>query len=405
MRQKLTVLIVAALAWATLAPTADAVLPYMELKAGQKLILTNGKSVVAKGVGTSEVFGFIADDGVIRWFPRGAKLMRDAKGTVWIRVQGKSEQLGTLQRIAIRDGTSIKLPAVQHPKVDQPAATAGGKDSETVNRAGSPAPPALSLTPVTPKPGQKLVLTNGKTVVAKGQGDSEVFGIFGTGGDIHWFPLGSKLLRDAQGDVFLRQGGASRLLGQSQGGLPEPDRIGITYSKVQVTHNIANTSAVDDWPTEGSGEAGGHPKQSPPPKAVSGKEIRELERGWASASASMPSLEKAAATDPRSAKLAREMNAEVVASGRTIHTARSTLKNGAAGQLEALSKSLSLHAARLTQLRKELLDLASAGKGDQLAKVDLQSALQKQQRMLQLMSRISKLLHDTAMAVKRKIGG
>ena len=41
----------------------------------------------------------------------------------------------------------------------------------------------------------------------------------------------------------------------------------------------------------------------------------------------------------------------------------------------------------------------------QLANVDLQNMLQKQQQTLQMMSNISKMLHDTAMAVIRKIGG
>ena len=41
----------------------------------------------------------------------------------------------------------------------------------------------------------------------------------------------------------------------------------------------------------------------------------------------------------------------------------------------------------------------------QLANVDLQNVLQKQQQTLQQMSNISKMLHDTAMAVIRKIGG
>jgi hypothetical protein len=47
------------------------------------------------------------------------------------------------------------------------------------------------------------------------------------------------------------------------------------------------------------------------------------------------------------------------------------------------------------------------GMGDdaQLANVDLQNVLQKQQQMLQMMSNISKMLHDTSMAVIRKMGG
>ena len=41
----------------------------------------------------------------------------------------------------------------------------------------------------------------------------------------------------------------------------------------------------------------------------------------------------------------------------------------------------------------------------QLANVDMQNQLQKQQQAMQTMSNISKMLHDTAMAVIRKIGG
>jgi hypothetical protein len=49
--------------------------------------------------------------------------------------------------------------------------------------------------------------------------------------------------------------------------------------------------------------------------------------------------------------------------------------------------------------------LNSVGDDAQLANVDLQNMLQKQQQTLQMMSNISKVLHDTAMAVVRKIRG
>ncbi len=49
--------------------------------------------------------------------------------------------------------------------------------------------------------------------------------------------------------------------------------------------------------------------------------------------------------------------------------------------------------------------LNSVGDDAQLANVDLQNMLQKQQQTLQMMSNISKMLHDTAMAVLRKISG
>lgn len=41
----------------------------------------------------------------------------------------------------------------------------------------------------------------------------------------------------------------------------------------------------------------------------------------------------------------------------------------------------------------------------QLANVDLQNMLQKQQQTLQMMSNISKMLYDTAQSVIRKMGG
>ena len=49
--------------------------------------------------------------------------------------------------------------------------------------------------------------------------------------------------------------------------------------------------------------------------------------------------------------------------------------------------------------------LNSIGDDAQLANVDLQNVLQKQQQTLQMMSTISKMINDTAMAIIRKIGG
>jgi hypothetical protein len=50
-------------------------------------------------------------------------------------------------------------------------------------------------------------------------------------------------------------------------------------------------------------------------------------------------------------------------------------------------------------------ELQSVGEDAQLANVDMQNMLQKQQQTMQMMSQISKMLHDTAMAVIRKMGG
>ena len=49
--------------------------------------------------------------------------------------------------------------------------------------------------------------------------------------------------------------------------------------------------------------------------------------------------------------------------------------------------------------------LSSADDDAQLANVDLQNVLQKQQQTLQMMSNISKSLYDCAQAIIRKIGG
>ncbi len=49
--------------------------------------------------------------------------------------------------------------------------------------------------------------------------------------------------------------------------------------------------------------------------------------------------------------------------------------------------------------------LRTVGDDSQLANIDLQNILQKQQQTLISMSNISKLLHDTAMSIIRKIGG
>jgi hypothetical protein len=49
--------------------------------------------------------------------------------------------------------------------------------------------------------------------------------------------------------------------------------------------------------------------------------------------------------------------------------------------------------------------LNAVGDDAQLANVDLQNILQKQQQTLQMMSNISKMLYDTAQSVIRKMGG
>ena len=72
------------------------------------------------------------------------------------------------------------------------------------------------------------------------------------------------------------------------------------------------------------------------------------------------------------------------------------LKDDSRKQLKGPHSEISINA-----LEKEL---ATIGDDAQLANIELQNALQKQQQTLQTMSNISKMLHDTAMAIIRKIG-
>lgn len=68
---------------------------------------------------------------------------------------------------------------------------------------------------------------------------------------------------------------------------------------------------------------------------------------------------------------------------------------------EAISRSYTETQVQITALEQQL---SSVGDDAQLANIDLQNALQKQQQTLQTISNVSKMLHDTAMAVIRKIG-
>jgi len=62
--------------------------------------------------------------------------------------------------------------------------------------------------------------------------------------------------------------------------------------------------------------------------------------------------------------------------------------------LAALQREVDAYEHRLNEI----------GDDAQLANIDLQNMLQKQQQLVQMISNISKLLDDTALAVIRKIG-
>ncbi len=77
------------------------------------------------------------------------------------------------------------------------------------------------------------------------------------------------------------------------------------------------------------------------------------------------------------------------------------------GTIQQIQRQAEAQVRARTEVQKARLSgkLQSAGDDAQLANVELQNLLQKQQQTLQMMSNISKMMHDTATAVIRKIGG
>jgi hypothetical protein len=75
------------------------------------------------------------------------------------------------------------------------------------------------------------------------------------------------------------------------------------------------------------------------------------------------------------------------------------------GMPATIAPSLVAQSELRQAIRKWEEKLNSLGEDAQLANVDLQNILQKQQQTLQMMANISKMLYDTAQSVIRKIGG
>jgi len=101
---------------------------------------------------------------------------------------------------------------------------------------------------------------------------------------------------------------------------------------------------------------------------------------------------------------------DVAALQQMIAKAAHTYEGGPIGYELCLPERVpAANITSLAQLDNEIArweeKLNSIGDDAQLANVDLQNILQKQQQTLQMMSNISKMLYDTAMSVIRKIGG
>ncbi|MFC1712147.1 hypothetical protein ACFL6S_00695 [Candidatus Poribacteria bacterium] len=73
------------------------------------------------------------------------------------------------------------------------------------------------------------------------------------------------------------------------------------------------------------------------------------------------------------------------------------LKKRIRDELEEIRKTMAAHINSLEQR------LSTVGEDAQLANIDLQNALQKHQQVVQMLSNISKMLHDTAMNIIRNL--
>jgi hypothetical protein len=71
-----------------------------------------------------------------------------------------------------------------------------------------------------------------------------------------------------------------------------------------------------------------------------------------------------------------------------------------ADQVRSFSRS-----AAANEIARANEALRTIGDDAQLANIDLQNTLQRQQQTMQMMSNVSRMMHDTAMSVIRKMGG
>jgi hypothetical protein len=111
-------------------------------------------------------------------------------------------------------------------------------------------------------------------------------------------------------------------------------------------------------------------------------------------------------------KLIREYLAKLRASDKSMRSfsvrtpkLRDSFVPGASPVTAIIARTLPDAAALENEIKKWEEKLNTIGDDAQLANVDLQNILQKQQQTLQMMSNISKMLYDTAQSVIRKMGG
>ena len=134
---------------------------------------------------------------------------------------------------------------------------------------------------------------------------------------------------------------------------------------------------------------------------VNGADSGKSEMGDCSATIIPPKVDSLEVQKYSAQQLATMHPDSPVAQGAAVSTVAGTNsgENFAMGEVADTYGEMETYKTNLEETLNTLGDDA------QLANVDLQNWLQKQQQTLQMMSNISKLLHDTAMNTIRKLGG
>ncbi len=97
------------------------------------------------------------------------------------------------------------------------------------------------------------------------------------------------------------------------------------------------------------------------------------------------------------------LNSQQAGMAKELQAKRERVKSHEADRKKIAREMEAVRAAYDKRMKVLQAKLDAIGDDAQLANVDLQNALQKQQQTLQMISTISKSLNDTAMAVIRKI--
>lgn len=192
--------------------------------------------------------------------------------------------------------------------------------------------------------------------------------------------------------AMLEENPGRRIFGWYTNPLRDPDFFNIFESKLKRSRALAETRLGVPAGTTSSELAQRWREQVREAKAVEAARRRAEEEAAAAAPAPEASAEPSPVFD---GELDLDRSDGLIDGVKVIDEPPYVVRSG-----EAITTKAELEAA-IQALEEKL---SSVGDDAQLANVDLQNALQKQQHLLQLMSNVSKIMHDTNMAIIRKIG-